>query len=143
LCSPAIFDFIELSRAIDSGIPAIDHIKDKVAEAEQRYGAKMNIVAHNPECYGYETPMTEAARVRCPILIINGRNDTSSPVAVMETYRDKLRAAGKIVETFFPDDAPHGFYFGNPKHLHPQTDDAITRAVEFIKASFAKVGYTA
>jgi dipeptidyl aminopeptidase/acylaminoacyl peptidase len=55
LCSPAIFDFIELSRAIDSGVPAIDHIKDKVAEAEQRYGAKMNIVAQNPECYGYET----------------------------------------------------------------------------------------
>jgi dipeptidyl aminopeptidase/acylaminoacyl peptidase len=140
LCSPAIFDFIELSRAIETGAPAIDHIKDKVAEAEQRYGARLDVVAKNPECYGYETPMTEAAKVRCPILIINGRNDTSSPIAVMETYRDKLHAAGKTVETFFPDDAPHGFYFGNPKPLHPQTDDAIAHAVDFIRRSFARAG---
>lgn len=139
LCSPAIFDFIELSRAIEAGSPAIDHIKDKVAEAEQRYGAKLEVVAQHPECYGYRTPMTEAADVRCPILIINGTNDTSSPVAVMESYRDKLLAAGKTVETFFPDNAPHGFYFGNPRPLHPQTDDAIRHAVEFIRRSFAKV----
>jgi dipeptidyl aminopeptidase/acylaminoacyl peptidase len=56
LCSPAIFDFIELSRAIDAGVPAVDPVKNKVAEAEQRYGAKMEVVAKNPECYGYETP---------------------------------------------------------------------------------------
>lgn len=139
LCSPAIFDFVELSRAIDAGVPAVDPVKNKVAEAEQRYGAKMDVVARNPECYGYETPMTEVAKVRCPILIINGRNDTSSPVVVMEVYRDKLRAAGKTVDTYFPDDAPHGFYFGNPKPLHPQTDDAISHAVDFIRSSFAQV----
>jgi dipeptidyl aminopeptidase/acylaminoacyl peptidase len=139
LCSPAIFDFIELSKAIDQNIPTINHIRDKVAEAEQRYGAKMEVVAKNPECYGYESSMTEAAKVRCPILLINGRNDTSSPVVVMEVYRDKLRSLGKTVETYFPDSAPHGFYFGNPKPLHPQTDEAIRHAVEFIKQSFAHV----
>ena len=143
LCSPAIFDFVELSRAIDAGVPAVDPVKNKVAEAEQRYGAKMEVVAKNPDCYGYETPMTEVANVRCPILIINGRNDTSSPVAVMEVYRDKLRAAGKVVETYFPDDAPHGFYFGNPKPLHPQTDEAISHAADFIRKSFARVGRSA
>ncbi len=140
LCSPAIFDFIELSRAINAGVPAVDPIRNKVAEAEQRYGAKMDAVAKNPECYGYDTPMTEVAKVRCPILIINGRNDTSSPVAVMELYRDKLSAAGKTVDTYFPDDAPHGFYFGNPKPLHPQTDEAISHAVDFIRKCFARVG---
>lgn len=140
LCSPAIFDFIELSRAIDKDVEAIDHIKDKIAEAEQHYGAKMEVVAGNPKCYGYETPMTEVAQVRCPVLIINGRNDTSSPVIVMEVYRDKLRSLGKTVKFFFPDDAPHGFYFGNPKHLHPQTDDAITHAVDFIGRSFVRAG---
>jgi len=139
LCSPAIFDFVELSRAINAGVPAVDPVKNKVAEAEQRFGAKMDIVAKNPECYGYETPMTEVAKVRCPILIINGRNDTSSPVVVMEVYRDKLQAAGKTVDTYFPDNAPHGFYFGNPKPLHPQTDEAISRAVDFIHQSFTRV----
>jgi acetyl esterase/lipase len=78
--------------------------------------------------------------MRRPILIINGRNDTSSPVAVMETYRDRLRAAGKSVDTYFPDNAPHGFYFGNPRPLHPQTDEAIARAVDFIRKSFARTG---
>lgn len=136
LCSPAIFDFIELSRAINAGATTVEPVKNKVAEAEQRYGATMEVVAKNPKCYGYETPMMEAAEVRCPVLIINGRNDTSSPIHVMEVYRDKLRAAGKTVETFFPDNAPHGFYFGLPKHLTPQTDDAISHAVAFIRRSF-------
>ena len=31
------------------------------------------------------------------------------------------------------------FYFGNPKPLHPQTDDAVSHAVEFIRKSFARV----
>jgi dipeptidyl aminopeptidase/acylaminoacyl peptidase len=139
LCSPAMFDFIELSKAIDQNIPAITHIKDKVAEAEQHYGAKMSVIAKNPECYGYESSMTEADKVRCPVLLINGRNDTSSPVVVMEVYRDKLRALGKTVETYFPDNAPHGFYFGLPKPLHPQTEEATSHAVDFIKRSFARV----
>jgi acetyl esterase/lipase len=57
----------------------------------------------------------------------------------MEVYRDKLKAAGKTVDTYFPDNAPHGFYFGNPKPLHPQTDEAISHAVDFIHRSFARV----
>ena len=48
----------------------------------------------------------------------------------------RLRAAGKEVETYMPDNAPHGFYFGIPKPLHPETDEAVRRSVAFIRKHF-------
>lgn len=138
LCSPAIFDLIELAKAHAQGIPEVVPITNAVAAGEKRYGATMDVVAAHPECYGYESPMTEAAQTRCPILIINGRNDTSSPVVVMEAYRDRLRAAGKTVETYFPDNAPHGFYFGLGHPPRPEeTAEAAKRATAFIRKHFA------
>jgi dipeptidyl aminopeptidase/acylaminoacyl peptidase len=137
LCSPAIFDLIELARARDRQVPEVSAIMGAIAAGEKRYGATLDVVARNPECYGYESPLTEAANTRCPILIINGRNDTSSPVAVMETYRDRLRAAGKTVDTYFPVDAPHGFYFGLGKPARPEeTAEAARRAAAFIRKYF-------
>jgi dipeptidyl aminopeptidase/acylaminoacyl peptidase len=137
LCSPAIFDLIELSKAIDQKVDMASVIKNKVAEGEQKFGAPMAVIAKNPAAYGYESPMTEAARVRCPILIINGRNDRASPLNVVQTYVDKLHALGKEAETYFPDDAPHGFYFGLPKPI-PETEEAAKRAVAFIQKHFAR-----
>jgi dipeptidyl aminopeptidase/acylaminoacyl peptidase len=138
LCSPAIFDLIELAKARDSNIPEVSAITNAITEGEKRYGATMDVVAKNPECYGYESPLTEVAQTRCPILIINGRNDTSSPVVVMEVYRDKLSAAGKTVETYFPDNAPHGFYFGVSHPPRPEeTAESARRATDFIRRHFA------
>ncbi len=138
LCSPAIFDLIELAKARDNHVPEVSAITNAITEGEKRYGATMDVVAKNPECYGYESPLTEAAQTRCPILIINGRNDTSSPVVVMEVYRDKLLAAGRTVETYFPDDAPHGFYFGVSHPPRPEeTAESARRATAFIRKHFA------
>ncbi|MBI3681555.1 MAG: hypothetical protein HY235_14315 [Acidobacteria bacterium] len=58
--------------------------------------------------------MTEASGVRFPLLIINGRNDTSPPTSVIDAYMVRLRTAGKRAETYLPDNGPHGFYFGRP-----------------------------
>jgi dipeptidyl aminopeptidase/acylaminoacyl peptidase len=138
LCSPAIFDLIELAKAHAQGIPEVAPIIGAITAGEKRYGATIDEVAVHPECYGYDSPLTEAAQTRCPILIINGRNDTSSPVVVMETYRDRLRAAGKTVETYFPDNAPHGFYFGVSHPPRPEeTAEAAKRATAFIRKHFA------
>ena len=76
-------------------------------------------------------------KVRCPVMIINGRNDTSSPPSVMEVWAENLRAAGKQVEIYMPDNARHGFYFASPKALHSQTDESTSRAVAFVRKHFS------
>jgi len=136
ICSPAIFDPIELWKALERKVEMVQPIKNKIAECEQKYGGTMDAIARNPEAFGYQSPMTETPKVRCPVLIINGRNDTSSPPSVMEVWAERLRAAGKEVETYMPDNAPHGFYFGIPKPLHPETDEAVGRSVAFIRKHF-------
>jgi dipeptidyl aminopeptidase/acylaminoacyl peptidase len=136
LCAPAILDLIELSKAIEQKVDMVQVIKNKVAEGEQKYGAPLAVIAKHPAQYGYESPMTEAAKVRCPILIINGRNDRASPISAVQAYADKLNAVGKGAETYFPDNGPHGFYFGNPKPI-PETEEAAQRAVDFIRKHFA------
>ncbi|MCX7014993.1 MAG: alpha/beta fold hydrolase [Candidatus Sumerlaeota bacterium] len=135
-CAPAIFDLIELSKAMEQGVNMAQVIKNKVAEGEQKYGAPMAVIARNPAAYGYESAMTEAANVRCPILIINGRNDHASPVSVMQAYVDKLHALGKEAETYFPDNGPHGFYWGIKTPI-PETEESTKRAVAFIRKHFA------
>jgi dipeptidyl aminopeptidase/acylaminoacyl peptidase len=137
ICSPAIFDLIELARALDKNVPMIQHIKDKIAEGEQKYGAPMEEIAKHQEAFGYESAMNEAAKVRGAVMIINGRNDTSSPPSVMDVWAERLRAAGKDVETYMPDNAPHGFYFGNPQALRAETYEAAKRAVAFVGKYFA------
>jgi dipeptidyl aminopeptidase/acylaminoacyl peptidase len=137
LCAPAIFDPIELSKAIDQKAEAIQVIKNKVAEAEQKYGAPIAVIARNPAAFGYESPLTEAPNVRCPILILNGQNDRASPVSVMQTYVDRLHSLGKEAETYFPENGPHGFYWGIPKPI-PETEEAGARAVAFIRKNFAR-----
>jgi dipeptidyl aminopeptidase/acylaminoacyl peptidase len=135
ICAPAILDTIELSRAMEQKVDMIQVIKNKVAEAEQKYGAPMSEIARHPAEYGYESPLTEAANVRCPILIINGQNDRASPLGAVQAYIDRLHAAGKEAESYFPENGPHGFYFASPKPI-PETEEAARRAVAFIRKQF-------
>lgn len=144
ICSPAIFDTIELYRALYGGVKLNPHInmeqlnpriKDKIAEAEQKYGGTMEEIAKHPQAYGYESAMDEAAKVRGAVMIINGLNDTSSPPSVMEVWVAKLRAAGKEVETYMPENAPHGFYFGL-QNRPDETREATRRAVAFLRKHF-------
>jgi dipeptidyl aminopeptidase/acylaminoacyl peptidase len=136
ICAPAILDLIELSKAIDQKVDMAQVIKNKVAEGEQKYGAPMAVIARNPAAYGYQSPLTEAANVRCPILILNGRNDLASPLGAVEAYIERLRSHGKEAEGYFPENGPHGFYFGIPKPI-PETEEAARRAVAFIQKHFA------
>jgi acetyl esterase/lipase len=137
LCAPAVLDLIEISKAIDSGVEVAGVLKKMVAQAKQKYDVPLDQVAENPAKYGYESALTEAPKVRFPILIVNGRNDTSSPASVVQAYADKLRASGKVVETYFPDNGVHGFCFGHPG-VTPESREAARRAVEFIRKQFAR-----
>jgi len=132
LCAPALIDLITISKAAARGELVDPMIKKIIANAEKKYGATMAEIEKDPARYGYESALTEAPKVRCPILIVNGRNDKSSPISAVQAYADKLRACGKKVETYFPENGLHGFYFGLPSPT-PETGEAAKRAVAFMQ----------
>jgi dipeptidyl aminopeptidase/acylaminoacyl peptidase len=51
-----------------------------------------------PEQYARSSPITYAERVKAPILIIQGRNDTRTPARPVEHYEARLKALGKPIE---------------------------------------------
>lgn len=136
LCAPAGLDLIELAKLAGKGTP-IGGNQGLVRQMEARAGAKMAEIEKNPGSYHYSSLLTEAGAVRCPILLISGRNDNNAPLPVMDQYVEKLRAAGKTAETYHPDNGPHGFYVGLPQRI-PETEESTRRAVSFIKRCFEK-----
>jgi dipeptidyl aminopeptidase/acylaminoacyl peptidase len=54
--------------------------------------------ADKPEQYAQSSPMTYADRIRAPLLIIQGRNDTRTPARQIERFAARLRDLGKTVE---------------------------------------------
>jgi enterochelin esterase-like enzyme/dienelactone hydrolase len=136
LCAPAALDLIEVKKAFERGERLVPILKKLVADMEEKYGAKAEDIEKDPARFSYGSAMTEVARVRCPILIVNGRNDDNSPVSIIDVYVRKLRAAGKQVETYLPQNGPHGFYFGRPDI--PETKEAARLAVAFFQQGFAQ-----
>jgi acetyl esterase/lipase len=136
LCAPAALDLIEVKKAFGRGEKLVSILNKMVADMEKERGAPAEEIENNPAKYGYSSALTEAAQVRCPILIINGRNDDNSPVSIIDVYVKKLRAAGKQVETYLPDNGPHGFYFGRPDI--PEWKESTRRAVAFFRERFGQ-----
>jgi dipeptidyl aminopeptidase/acylaminoacyl peptidase len=62
-----------------------------------------------PELYRERSPITHAGKVRAPVVIITGRNDTRSPLHQVENYVEALRRRNKtvILDIF---EAGHGSY---------------------------------
>lgn len=137
LCAPAALDLIQVKKAATAGEPVVGVLKKMIAEMETKHGAKAEEIEKDPAKFGYTSALTEVAGVRCPILIVNGRNDDNSPVSVINTYVGRLQAAGKQAETYMPDNGPHGFYFGRPDI--PESKEASNRAMAFFKKCFAEV----
>jgi hypothetical protein len=81
----------------------------------------------NPQWFGFFVGTIGIAFGLCSAMLI-GRS-VAQPVG-------QLRAAGKQVTTYEPDNGPHGFYFGRPEL--PESKEAAKRAVAFFKEQFAK-----
>ena len=54
--------------------------------------------AEKPEQYAASSPITYAAQVTAPVLIIQGRNDARTPARPIQVYEARLRELGKPVE---------------------------------------------
>jgi dipeptidyl aminopeptidase/acylaminoacyl peptidase len=136
LCAPAAMDLAQDQLAINRGERLVPILHKMIADLEKQYGAAAEDIAANPARYRYTSPLTEAEKVRCPVLLINGRNDDNSPVSVVELYVEKLRAAGKRVDTYLPDNGPHGFYFGRPDGFEYR--ESTRRATAFLRKCFGR-----
>jgi len=134
LMAPAAMDYIEVKKAITAGVQLVPILHKLVADFEQKYGAPMEEIEKDPAKYGYTSGITEAAQVRCPLLIENARDDDNSPPSVIAAYVKALKAAGKQVDTYEPDHGGHPVYF---KDL-PESKEAAARAVAFFKKVFAE-----
>jgi endo-1,4-beta-xylanase len=137
LCAPAAIDLIEVKKAAERGEPVVPILNKMIADMETKHGAQAEEIEKNPAKYDYSSALTEVAEVRAPLLIVNGRNDDNSPTTVIDAYMTKLRAAGKQVDTYLPENGPHGFYFGHPDI--PETKEAAQQMVAFLQERFAQV----
>jgi len=66
-----------------------------------------------PDRYRSASPMSRADQLRCPVLLVHGEQDASVPVSFTKSLAATLEKDGKTVETFFPPQGPHGFYWGS------------------------------
>jgi dienelactone hydrolase len=139
LCAPAAIYLPEIAEVIKTGAKVNPVLGRIIANLEKKDGASIAEIGAHPEKYGYHSPFYEVNQVRMPILIINGQNDWSSPIPVVESYADRLQAAGKVVVMYLPENGPHGFQWGGPRRV-PATVDAAQWAVAFIKSQFDRVG---
>jgi pimeloyl-ACP methyl ester carboxylesterase len=62
-----------------------------------------------PEQYRKRSPVTYAADVRAPLLIVAGRNDPRCPIAQVQSYAARLAELGKEYE-LYEYDAGHGSF---------------------------------
>jgi dipeptidyl aminopeptidase/acylaminoacyl peptidase len=134
LCAPAGLDLIFLAQSAAKGTK-IGGNQKLIREFEQRAGANMADIEKAPAKYRYSSPLTEVAMVRCPILMISGRNDDNAPLSVMEAYIEKVGAAGNTTDSYHPANGPHGFYWGFPRVI-PETAESTRRTVAFLAKHF-------
>jgi dipeptidyl aminopeptidase/acylaminoacyl peptidase len=61
------------------------------------------------DVYRDRSPITRAAEIRVPVLLLHGDKDTSVPIAQSEAVADALRAAGTPVERHVYEGEGHGW----------------------------------
>ena len=62
------------------------------------------------EQYAKSSPISYADRVKAPLLIIQGRNDTRTPARPIEMYEAKMKALGKAIEVDWYDTGHAGSF---------------------------------
>ena len=72
-------------------------------------------IEKNPEAYQYSSPLTEIAKVRCPILMISGKNDPNGPLPVMDKYVDARAPPERRPKRITPTTALMGSTGGFPR----------------------------
>jgi len=85
-----------------AGIAIADWAVQYEDTADMLRGFQTALLGGTPETAGEQykksSPITYADKVRAPVLIIQGRNDSRTPARPIELYEAKLKALGKSIE---------------------------------------------
>jgi dipeptidyl aminopeptidase/acylaminoacyl peptidase len=85
---------------------------------EYEVGNLINLLNHLKIVHRAASPLTYAAQVKAPILVIQGRNDTRCPARQMQAYEAKLKELGKAIQVEWFD---AGHLMGNNEQsIHHQ-----------------------
>jgi carboxymethylenebutenolidase len=79
-------------------------------------------------------PTEVVSQMDAPVLGIFGGADQGIPVAVVQSFRDALEAAGRESDIVVEPDAPHSFFDRKAADFQAQSDDAWARVRRFIDA---------
>jgi carboxymethylenebutenolidase len=83
---------------------------------------------------GAPAPTDTVAQIDCPVLGIFGGADQNIPIAMIQSFRDALTAAGVEHDIVVEPDAPHSFFDKTHAQFQVQSDDAWARVRRFIDA---------
>lgn len=83
-----------------------------------------------PEAHRIASPITYAADVKAPILVIQGSNDSRCPPRQMQVYEEKLKSLGKDITV-------HWFDAG---HVSMANDEQIAHMEMKLKFAYEVVG---
>lgn len=72
-----------------------------------------------PEAHKKSSPITYAAQIKAPILVIQGTNDSRCPVRQMQAYEAKLKSLGKQIDVHWFE-AGHGSYVQEQQIEHQE-----------------------
>jgi carboxymethylenebutenolidase len=79
-------------------------------------------------------PIAYVEGLKAPVLAFFGGKDAFIPITEVDTFRDKLKAAGKQAEVVLYADADHGFMCDDRPSHHPQhAKEAWAKTIAFFK----------
>ena len=102
----------ELVQAVVALYPVCDLVDLAATTHRFESGYTTRLVGPLPDAsdtYRDRSPVSRAAEIRAPVLLMHGNADTSVPVAQSEAMADALRAAGVAVERHVYDGEGHGW----------------------------------
>ncbi len=91
------------------------------------YETEMGTPQENPDLFADRSPIRFLHRIKAPLIIFQGANDTNVPKDESDRVVEKLRSMGRTVEYVVYEDEGHGFT------RRPNRIDYIQRTVDFFR----------
>ncbi len=93
-----------------------------------------------PEAYERYNLLRRIDKIQTPLFVVHGQKDMLSPIESSHQLVAELKKLGKSVKTYYPENGPHGFYWGQSFQPGPEpiydpreTEIFLKRTLEFFR----------